>query len=105
LKKLPSEVEAMTLPQAYELFEYWSEHPMEHDAAEILLRCYTTWKPNQKQKTPEEQRASLEARWKAGSLNIKQLFEMQPGAGERVIAKADTERPAGIGDWPFKTMH
>lgn len=50
----------------------------------LLARVYTTWEPTGKEMTEEERaaahQASLEARWKAGAMNAKQLFEAMGGA-------------------------
>lgn len=80
----------MTLPQTYELFEYWRNWPPEHESLAALRAAFTGWEPdNARPMTPEEHRASLEARWNsAQAVNVKQLYEMgglmatdgQPGA-------------------------
>lgn len=71
----------MTLPQALELFEYWEDFPPEHEIMAMFARVYTTWKPGNVRLTPEEeQRRSLEERWKAGAMNPKQLFDAMGGA-------------------------
>lgn len=75
----------MTLPQAYELFDYWDSHPPEHESLAALLSVYTTWEPaNARPMTEEEaqieHRKDLERRWKAGSMNVKQMFEAMGGA-------------------------
>lgn len=75
----------MTLPQVFELFEYWNDFPPEHEFLAMFARVYTTWKPkNFKELTPEQQqdahRKSLEERWAAGAMNPRQMFEAMGGA-------------------------
>lgn len=72
----------MTLPECYELFTYWASCPPEHETLALLARVYTTWEPaNARPQTPEEHRASLEARWRSGAaMNVKQMFEAMGGA-------------------------
>lgn len=72
----------MTLPQALELFGYWQDFPPEHEMLAMFARVYTTWKPQGASRlSPEdEQRKSLEDRWKAGAMNAKQLFDAMGGA-------------------------
>lgn len=105
LKKLPAEIHSMTLPQAYELFDYWRNFPPEHEILAMLARVYTSWEPeNARPMTPEEHRASLEARWKAGAMNVKQIFEATGGVislnGQKGKIPAN---PPGIG--PFPGIH
>lgn len=74
----------MTFPEALELFDYWQTSPPEHEILGMLAKVYTTWEPKPAHSvTAEEQqaahRASLEARWKAGALNAKDLVEMGGG--------------------------
>jgi hypothetical protein len=75
----------MTLPEALDLFDYWDECPPENEMLAMLARVYTTWQPKSaKTKTAEqiqdEHRKSLEARWKGGAMNPKQMFEAMGGA-------------------------
>jgi hypothetical protein len=94
----------MTLPQTFELFRYWDDHPPEHEMLRTFALIYTTWKPSSERLSPEEeQRESLEARWKAGALNPKQMFESMGGAisldgraGERLTGA----NLPGIGPFP-----
>jgi hypothetical protein len=71
----------MTLPQYYDLCRYWGSYPPEHESLAMLLSAYTSWEPaNARPMTQEEHRKSLEQRWKAGSMNVKQMFEAMGGA-------------------------
>lgn len=72
----------MTLPEALELFQYWQDFPPEHEIMAMFARVYTTWKPQSTQLSPEEeQRKSIEDRWKSGAaMNPKQLYEAMGGA-------------------------
>lgn len=46
LNKLPSEVRAtVTLPQYYEMAEYWREFPPTHEIASLMARVFTAWRP------------------------------------------------------------
>lgn len=70
----------MTLPQVNDLFRYWQTSPPADEAALIALRIYTTFgKEEPKPPTQQEIQKSLEARWNAGALNPKQMFEMFGG--------------------------
>ena len=83
----------MTLPQYYELAEYWRTSPPEHEMAAMLARVFTTWKPPETD-DPVARHKRLKEIWLAnrGSLSGFQI--------------ADAEAtPAGIGDWPWKTVH
>jgi hypothetical protein len=105
LKKLPSEIRTMTLPQYYELFDYWGNWPPEHESLAILLSVYTTWEPaNAVPKTEAEaqakHRASLEARWKAGAMNAKQMFESMGGVIGGQPGALLGANPPGIGPFP-----
>ncbi len=89
----------MTLPEALELIDYWREFPPEHEMLSLFARVYTTWRPNaDKPMTAEEHRASLEARWKSGMLNPKQMFEALGGTVIR--GPADLKNIPGIGPFP-----
>ncbi len=75
----------MTLPQYYDLCDYWGSYPPEHESAAMFLSVFTTWEPANAQPMTEEEaqaehRKSLEQRWKAGAMNVKELFEAQGGA-------------------------
>ncbi len=35
----------MTLPDVQRLFDYWREHPPEHELVAMMARVYTTWRP------------------------------------------------------------
>lgn len=70
----------MTLSQARQIFKYWEGSPPEHELVALLVRAYTNWEPaNSQPMTPEQHQASLEARWKAGAMNVKQIFEATGG--------------------------
>jgi hypothetical protein len=88
----------MTLPQALELFQYWKAFPPEHELVQMFARVYTTWKPEDKPMTEEEQRAahqaSLEARWKAGAMNPAQIMAAMGGAKAVAIGVDGLLRPA-----------
>ena len=62
------------------LFDYWKSNPPDHEILAMLARVYTTWQPESRPMSEAEQRASLEARWKAGAMNAKQIFEAMGGA-------------------------
>ncbi len=79
----------MTLPQAFQLFEYWDDHPPEHEALAIALRVYTTWGKDTKPLTREEHQKSLEQRWAAGAMNPKEMFEL---FGEKPV-QLDVRQP------------
>lgn len=103
LKKLPSEVETMTLPQALSLFEYWQEWPPEHELLAIAVSAYTTWKPaSGRTVTDDEHRASLERRWAAGAMNPEQMAAVF-GASQVIDGAPDLNFP-GIGPFPG-TIH
>lgn len=102
LKKLPSEIRSMTLPQVYELFDYWKSYPPEHESLALLLGAYTTWEPKNTKTEAEieaEHRASLEARWKAGAMRPDQLFALMGGNGKLGQA-IDPRKMPGIGPFP-----
>jgi hypothetical protein len=95
----------MTLPQAYELFNYWGSYPPEHESLALLLSIYTTWEPaNARPMTEAEvqakHRASLEARWKAGAMNAKQMFESMGGVIGGKPGALLSANPPGIGPFP-----
>jgi hypothetical protein len=93
----------MTLPQVYDLFDYWADHPPVPEIGEILLRVYTTWKGRDKPQPEAEHQKSLEDRWAAGAMNAKQLFE---ATGGRISTGAASGHPfekaivAGVGPLP-----
>lgn len=96
----------MTLPEALSLFEYWRECPPENEMLALMARVYTTWTPDGgREMTREEHQAahmaSLEARWKAGAISPKQLFEsMGGGAMLGSSANSDPGDMPGIGRFP-----
>ena len=62
------------------LFDYWREWPPEGEMLVLLAQVYTTWRPEaDKPATPEDHMRSLEARWKAGAMNAKQLVAAMGG--------------------------
>lgn len=90
----------MTLLQANRLFAYWENHPPEHDILAMLARVYTTW--GEKPMSEAEHRASLEARWRAGAMNVKQAFEAW-GGGPMTLDGSRSGAPPklpGIGPFP-----
>lgn len=90
----------MTLPQAMSLFEYWEECPPENEMLALLARVYTTWKPKVSTDDAEQRhRKSLEARWKAGAMNAKQLFEAMGGASALSNPNDPGDMP-GVGRFP-----
>jgi hypothetical protein len=46
----------------------------------MLAQVYTTWRPDAAPMSADEHRASLEARWGAGVMNVKQMYEAMGGA-------------------------
>ena len=74
----------MTLSQARKILKYWDISPPEHEILALLARAYTNWEPSAHPRTPEEHQASLEARWKAGAMNAKQLLEATGGMPVRM---------------------
>ena len=95
----------MTLSQARRIFAYWDISPPEHEMLALLARAYTTWEPaNAREMTPEQHQASLEARWKAGAMNVKQLLEAT-GGGLRLGPDSPVVNDmGGIGPFPG-TLH
>jgi hypothetical protein len=96
----------MTLPQVYELFDYWGNYPPEHETLATLCEAITTWEPRKRQVLSEaDHRASLERRWKAGAMNIKQIWEATGGVIS-VIAQAAGGQPVSMGGiGPFPGAH
>jgi hypothetical protein len=95
----------MTLPQTYELFDYWGSYPPENESLAALLSAYTTWEPkNARPMTHEEHMASLEKRWKAGAMNVKQIFEATGGVIS-LDAQRGTKPPKLPGIGPFPGAH
>ncbi len=88
----------MTLPDALEILDYWCESPPEHEMLAMFARVYTTWRGTDKPMTPEEHRASLEARWKAGMMSPKQMLEAF--GGKIIKGPADLKNMPGIGPFP-----
>jgi hypothetical protein len=93
----------MTLPQYYELCEYWSDRPPEHESLAMLLEAQTSWEPSSRQiNSVADHRASLERRWKAGAMNIKQMWEATGGVLS-LNAQGSGGKPVpmgGIGPFP-----
>ena len=100
----------MRLSDARAIAELWKEAPPEAEMLAILAQVYTSWRPGGKELTEAEQqrrhRASLEARWNAGSaMNVKQLFEAMNGAGGMAMRSDGTLQQAeAIRDFPG-TVH
>ncbi|MGB8600868.1 MAG: hypothetical protein WCD42_01595 [Rhizomicrobium sp.] len=69
----------MTLPDIYDLTDYWAENPPVHEMLAMLAGCYTTWKPSRRSASQDDQRKSLEERWKSGALNPAQMYQMMGG--------------------------
>ncbi len=94
----------MTLPQAYEIFEFWADWPPENESVAMLLASLTDWQPAARRNMTEEEktvehRKSLERRWKSGQyMNVKQMFEATGGV-MRVGPGAD-QPMGGIGPFP-----
>ena len=76
----------MTLTDAQDIWEYWLSSPPEHEMIAMFATVYTTWKPGGKPMTEEdarvEHRKSLEQRWNAGALNVKQILAVTGGVIE-----------------------
>lgn len=71
----------------------------------MLARVYTTWRPDEGPMTPEQHRASLEARWRGGAMNVKQMFEAMGGALALTargtgVPLPPSAKPPGIGPFP-----
>jgi hypothetical protein len=97
----------MTLPQVYDLFEYWQNAPPDNEMLAMLAAAFTTWRPNTKPMTDEEHQASLEARWKAGAMNVKQMYEMMGGVLSQGVSQGDVTPMTGAqmpGIGPFPAM-
>jgi hypothetical protein len=100
----------MTLPQTFELFDYWEQAPPENEMLAMLATVYTTWKPgSSKPLTPEQHLASLEERWRSGAaMSPKQMFEAMGGKGGAIGADG-VMRPFGgaeiPGVGPFPGVH
>jgi len=90
----------MTFPQVYWLYDYWAEFPPEHELVRMGIAAYTTWKPAVNISDPLAHRKSLEARWKAGYLNVKQMFESAVGTANFQLATYDRATFPGIGPFP-----
>ncbi len=101
----------MTLPEALELLQFWEHSPPENEILTMLARIYTTWEPKRSTSATEEERqaahqASLEARWKAGAMNAKQLLEAMGGAPVAALDTNGVLQPAAsMGIGPFPGMH
>lgn len=87
----------MTFPQAFQLFRYWKEQPPVHELLAIGIQVFTTWRPSPKAFDPVAHQKSLEQRWKAGYMNVKQMFE---GAGGGFGRPDPGVKPPGIGHFP-----
>lgn len=88
----------MSMPEVFRQLAYWRRHPPVHELLSMLAQAFTTWRPEGKPMTTEEHRASLEARWKAGAMNVKQMFEAM--GGSLVGIKGPLKNPPGIGPFP-----
>jgi hypothetical protein len=70
----------MTVPDAFELLDYWRESPPEHEMLAMFARVYTTWQPGGGAMTEEQARVehqkSLKQRWDAGARSAKDLVGM-----------------------------
>lgn len=93
LGKMESEVLTMTFPQVYRLFRYWRTNPPVHELLAIGIRVFTTWQPAEEKPDPPDvaHRKSLEKRWAAGYMNIKQMFE---GGASGFVAAAPGSAPS-----------
>lgn len=96
----------MTLPEVYRLFRYWCTSPPEHELLALLAASFTDWRPKPQENSQAEHRASLERRWKAGAMNIKQIFDAMGGAlsldGAHGPSMAGVGMP-GLGPFPGST--
>lgn len=96
------EISELTLPQALELFRYWNDFPPAHECLRMLAIAagFDLGKPM----TQADHRKSLEQRWAAGAMNVKQMFEALGGhalgatgvVGDKITSR---EMP-GIGPFP-----
>lgn len=100
----------MTFRDARQVLDYWSERPPEHETAILFAQQYLGWRPAAKPLTEAEvvaaHRASLEERWKAGALNVKQMFESMGGVIS--VGGAPGAQPIGgpiPGIGPFPGAH
>jgi len=89
--------------EARALVQYWRSSPPEHELLALFARVYTTWDPAAAKMTHQE---TLEARWAAGAMNAKQIFEAMGGrlstnatTGAQIVG-ADLP---GIGPFPGAT--
>jgi hypothetical protein len=102
----------MTMREYYDLCEYWADRPPEHESLAMLLDAQTDWEPKSRQVlSVEDHRASLERRWKAGAMNIKQMWEATggvlsmnaQGSGGKPLLTGPGMKPipmGGIGPFP-----
>jgi hypothetical protein len=84
LKITPDAVRAIRFSDARALFAYWQDFPPDHELLRIQVMVQTTWEPKSaKAMTAEEaeaeHRRSLERRWAAGAMNIKDFYEATNG--------------------------
>jgi len=97
---MPDEIRAMRFRDAVQILIYWQDAPPEQELLAIMAR----YRNPKKQLSPEEeQKQSLEARWKSGAMNPKQFFEATGGLislkGETGIGTTGPKLP-GIGPFP-----
>jgi hypothetical protein len=96
----------MKISDANALTKSWVAMPPTNEVLAILARAYTTWRGVDAPTTEEERRAehrrSLEARWNAGAMNAKQIFEALGGGANGVSVRIDgsAQADAGITDFP-----
>lgn len=97
----------MPFRQARQILDYWKEDPPEHELLGLYARVRMGWKPNAKPVTEEEariaHRKSLEERWAAGAMNIKQMWEATGGvisADGTAGVKSIGPNIPGIGPFP-----
>lgn len=82
------------------MLRQWGECPPQNETLSILAQAFTNWRPAGQRMTHRE---SLEARWEAGAMNAKQLFEAMGGAlslnGQHGKKLSGRDMP-GIGPFP-----
>lgn len=89
------------MPEVLELFEYWDSYPPEHELLRIAIDVYTTWEPKKNLSEAEviaEHRRSLQQRWKAGAMNVEQLFHATGGG--RMVARGGSDHPYSNAQMP-----
>lgn len=92
----------MRMRDARALSEFWQDCPPENEMLALLAQVYTTWRPvHARQMTAEDHQKSLEARWAAGAMNAKQLFETMGGASAVAVRSDGTVASAqSLGTFP-----